>query len=62
MCVDNLLDQSNETLKIKAFYNTLNSIDDSFNNESWLDELYETAYGPEDDMNDDWMDDLDDAA
>jgi hypothetical protein len=68
MIADSLADHSSITQRIETFGNALKSVEDmdirSIQGEGWLDELYETDLGPDDnDDAEEWMDDyLDDAA
>jgi hypothetical protein len=69
MIIDTLLDHSSRIHRNETFCDALKSIGDmdirSIQDEGWLDELYETDHGPDDDNDDaeDWMEDyLDDAA
>jgi hypothetical protein len=68
MIVNTLLDHSNETHRIEAFYNALKLVGEMDvkppRDESWFDDLYDFNHGPEDNTSNDdgWMDDLDEAA
>ena len=68
MIVDTLLQQSRETNRINDFnvgWNRYHVIEtELLDGGCWMDDLYENNYGPEDGtLNDeDWMNDLDEAA
>lgn len=68
MIVDTLLDYPSETHRIEAFYDALKLVGDMdikpVRGESWFDDLYDSGYGPEDktQIDESWMDDLDEAA
>jgi hypothetical protein len=63
-----LQEQSRETHRIEAFYNALKAVGSmdiaSIRGESWFDDLYSAEHSPEFEARSDenWMDDLDEAA
>lgn len=65
---DNVSEHSNETHQIKAIYIALKSVGDmdtkSLRGESWFDDLYTNEHGPEFgiQIDESWLDDLDEAA
>jgi hypothetical protein len=64
---DTLLSSQSSTHRIEALYKALMSVGEMdvkpLRGDSWFDDLYVTGHGPEDDMNNEnWMDDLDEAA
>jgi hypothetical protein len=68
MNFDNVPEHASETHRIEAFYNALKSVGDmdatTLRGESWFDDLYTDECGPIFDLeiDDCWMDDLDEAA
>jgi hypothetical protein len=68
MIVDTLLERSGETNPIAAILREQKTSHvlkhESWHSECWMDDLYETDCGQEEEMqeNEHWMDDLDEAA